>query len=983
MAKPLLLIILLFCLSFTSRAQEYWQQEVNYTIQVTLDDERHELQAQQEIEYINHSPSELTFIYFHLWPNAYRDTRTAFARQMVVNGSLEFQFAPEADRGFIDGLDFRVDGEPVRLEPDPEHIDIARLLLNRPLPSGGRVRITTPFRVKIPAAFSRLGHAGQSYQISQWYPKPAVYDHKGWHPMPYLDKGEFYSEFGRFDVSITLPANYTVGATGVLQTPAEQARLDSLAAVTALKTTFDPDAPVPPSAPATKTLRYVQDRVHDFAWFADKRFNVLKSEVELPASGRTVTTWLMFLNRQAGRWQKSVKDINDALYYYSLWVGEYPYAQATAVDAPLGSGAGMEYPMVTVTAPEALVHEIGHNWFYGILASQERLHPWMDEGMNTYLENRIARLDDPAAGDLSSLLNNPTLTRLFGLQGLHPNDLNLLPYRMAASRGLDQPVELPAEDFRNVNYGTIVYAKVAHLFDYLAGYLGQDRFDAAMRAYFDRWQFRHPYPEDVQAVFEEVSGEKLDWFFKDLFYSVNRVNVAPVAVSPAAEGTTVTVRNRSGFPLPVPVGAYNAEGQLLEVQWTRPFADTETLSFAAPSPHHFVVDPESLLPELHRSNNLIRTEGLLKRARPLRLQPLLGVEQPRVKQVYWLPVLGLNSWDSFMPGVAFYNSSLIEKRLSLLAMPMYSFRQRQLRGIADASYALYRGDAGNLRLQVNAWQFERFYRVTPSLVFRPRPRTATIPGQQFRLGYTQVQEEPVQVLPDEIHASEYGVLSATYSLQSSNALRTLTLDVELQRFSYDIWIDPDRQHTNLARASFSYSRVYRPGKSLRARVFGGSFFGATPNGANYFAMGMSHSFDYLKEEVFLDRSQISSSMRAFIDQTDGRDGGFRNYLPIASRTWMTTLNLTADLPVTPLALYLDLGTVGGANRLPLGGPGRVYYGTGLEWPLAKDVCSLYLPVAGSNFENGWVGGFREFIQNTRIMLRLSALNPYRLVRENL
>lgn len=975
MAKPLPLLFLFLCLSLPGRAQQYWQQEVNYTIQVTLDDERHELQALQEMEYINHSPHALTFIYFHLWPNAYRNTRTAFARQLVVNGSLEFQFAPEEDRGFIDGLHFRVDGEPALLEPDPEHSDIARLILNRPLPSGSRVRITTPFRVKIPEAFSRLGHAGQSYQISQWYPKPAVFDHKGWHPMPYLDKGEFYSEFGRFDVSITLPANYTVGATGVLQTTAEQARLDSMAAVTALKTAFDPDAPVPPSAPVTKTLRYVQDRMHDFAWFADKRFNVLKSEVELPSSWRTVTTWLMFLNRQADRWQRSVKDINDAIYYYSLWVGEYPYTQATAVDAPLGSGAGMEYPMVTVTSPEALVHEIGHNWFYGILASQERLHPWMDEGMNSYLENRIARIEDPAAGDLSSLLKNPTLSRLFHLQHLHPNDLDLLPYRMAASRGLDQPVELPAEDFRNVNYGTIVYAKVAHLFEYLAAYLGQERFDAGMRTYYDRWQFRHPYPEDVQAVFEEVSGEKLDWFFRDLFRSVNRVNVAAVAVSPAAGGTVVGVRNRSGFPLPVPVGAYDAEGQLLEVQWTRPFADTETLSFSAPNIHHFVVDPESLLPELHRNNNLIRTEGLLKRARPLRLQPLLGIEQPRINQVYWLPVLGWNTWDRFMPGVALYNSSLIEKRLTLLAMPMYSFRQRQLTGIADASYALYRGDAGNLRMQVTAWQFERFSRITPSLSFRTRPRTATSPWQNVRLSYTQVQEEPVQVIPDEIHASEYRVLSATYGLESSNALRTLAFDLELNRFSYGIWIDPNRQHTNLARASFSFSRVYKPDKSIRARLFGGSFFGATPNGANYFAMGMSSSFDYLKEEVFLDRSQISGSTRAFIDQTDGRDGGFRNYLPIASRTWMTTLNLTADLPVTPLALYLDLGTVGGA--------GRLYYGTGLEWPLAKDVFSLYLPVAGSNFENGWVGSFREFAQSTRIMLRLSSLNPYRLLRENL
>jgi hypothetical protein len=976
MTSRLLPLLLLLWLPVGGLAQQYWQQEVNYTIQVALDDQRHVLTAFEELEYINHSPDELTFIYFHLWPNAYRDTRTAFARQQLENNSLAFQFADEADRGFIDGLDVKVDGEPARLVYDPEHVDIARLILNRPLPSGGRIRISTPFRVEIPASFSRLGHVGQSYQISQWYLKPAVYDHKGWHPMPYLDQGEFYSEFGMFDVSITLPANYTVGATGVLQNPEEQARMDSIAAATALKTSFDADAAVPPSAPATKTLRYVQDRVHDFAWFADKRFNILKSEVALPASQRKVTTWLLFLDRSAGKWQQSVKDLNEAIYYYSLWVGDYPYAQATAVDAPLGSGAGMEYPMVTVTAPEALVHEIGHNWFYGILASHERRHPWMDEGMNSYVENRIAQLENPNAGDLSSLLQRPALVRLFRLERLNANALNMLPYQMAASRGLDQPVELPAADFRTVNYPTIVYTEVAHLFQYLAGYLGQERFDRCLRAYYDRWQFRHPYPEDLQAVFEEVSGERLGWFFQDLLHTVNRVDVTPVDVEASPGSTAVTVRNRGRTPLPVPVGAYDEEGRLLETRWTRPITDPETLTFTTPGIHYFVADPENLLPELHRGNNLIRTAGLLPKSRPLRFQVLAGVEQPWVRQVYFLPVLGWNTWDRFMPGIALYNSSLVENRLTWLAMPMYSFRQRQLNGIANASYALYRGAAGNLRLTADARQFERFRRVAPALSFTPRPRTASSPRRQVRLAYTWVQEEPLPDLPvDEFHAFDYTVLSATYGLEAKNALRTLALDLELHRFNYDIWLYPGREQTNLARASVSYSRVYKPEKRLRARLFGGSFFGTSAANFDYFALGMSGSFDYLKEEIFLDRSQLSGSFRAFVDQTDGRDGGFRNFLPLASRTWMTTLNLTADLPVTPFALYLDLGTIGGAEQL--------YYGSGLVLPVANDVFSVYLPVAGSNFANGFPDNFQNFRENVRFLLRLSALDPFRLLRQNL
>ena len=974
MEKALLYLLFFLCFSGNGLAQTYWQQEVNYAIQVTLDDQQHTLTATAKIEYINHSPDELTFIYFHLWPNAYRNTQTAFARQQLVNNSLAFQFANEQARGYIDGLDFKVDGEPVRLEYDPQHIDIARLILNQPLRSGDRIRISTPFQVKIPESFSRLGHEGQSYQITQWYPKPAVYDRKGWHPLPYLDQGEFYAEFGRFDVSITLPANYTVGATGVLQNPEEQARMDSLATITARKTVFEPDMDFPPSSSQTKTLHYVQDRVHDFAWFADKRYNIFKSEVKLPASRRPVTTWLLFLNQGADEWKRSVKHINDAIYYYSLWVGDYPYQQATAVDGALVAGSGMEYPMVTVTEPEALVHEIGHNWFYGVLASQERLHPWMDEGINTYVENRIAKREDPNAGDLSSLLNSPRLVRLFGLKNLNANALNQLPYQMSASRGLDQPVELPAPAFRSVNYGLIVYYQTAHLFQYLAAYLGQERFDGCMHAYYDQWKFRHPYPEDLQAVFEQRSGERLDWFFKGLLQTINPLDIMPASVSATPTGYEVTVRNRSNAPVPVPVGAFDAEGRLLEIRWIPSFSGTATLSFSGSTIHHFLVDPEYLLPEINRSNNLIRTRGLLPKAHPLRLQFLAGIEQPARKQLYFFPVLGWNTLERFMPGIAFYNNLLIQKKLNVLVLPMYSFGQRQLNGIFTATYHLYRGHAGQFSVEADARQFERFSRLSPALTFTPRLRLGTSPRQRFRLAYTRITEEPTSEYPYRIHAAAYNVQSASYRLDVKNALRTLTFGLELHRFGYAPLLSGD-QSAHLARADISFSRFYKPNKKVQARLFGGSFFGASQGDPGYFRIGLSSSFDYLKEEIFLDRSRLSPSVQAFVHQTDERDGGFRNYVPVSSRDWLATLNLTADLPVSPFSVYLDLGTLGGEDQ--------VFYGTGFGLSLAKNVFNVYLPVAGSNYANSFPDSFWDFRKNIRFSLHLHALDPFRLLRASL
>ena len=199
------------------KAQSYFQQEVNYTIGVKLDDVKHELQANEKIEYINNAPNQLSFIYMHLWPNAYKDNSTPLAKQLFQKGETKLYYATDEERGFIDQLDFKVNDQPVKWELLKDSIDICKIYLNEPLPSKGKIIITTPFHVKIPsAAISRLGHMGQAYMISQWYPKPAVYDQNGWNYMPYLNQGEFYSEFGSFDVSITVPKNYILGATGDL-----------------------------------------------------------------------------------------------------------------------------------------------------------------------------------------------------------------------------------------------------------------------------------------------------------------------------------------------------------------------------------------------------------------------------------------------------------------------------------------------------------------------------------------------------------------------------------------------------------------------------------------------------------------------------------------------------------------------------------------------------------------------------------------------
>jgi Aminopeptidase N len=407
--------------------------------------------------------------------------------------------------------------------------------LSTPLQPGTQIEITTPFRVKIPHnGVSRLGHYMNSYQITQWYPKPAVYDHKGWHHMPYLTQGEFYSEFGSFDVSITVPENYVVGATGNLQTESEKqfienkvskapAIIDSLSQLKQSKIVKENQLwnPVIPSSNQWKTVRYTLDNIHDFAFFAEKGYIVRSGSVTLPHSGREVQLYAMYYPSNYKIWNNSIDYLRDAVYYYSLWNGDYPYDVCTAVDGAIAAGGGMEYPTITVIGncsdttelDLVIAHEVGHNWFYGILGSNERQHGWMDEGVNSFNEMRYMDLKYPNYNTLESIIDARFIGNRFHL---NHHQLNRLSAAVIQQLSIHQVLNTHSSDFQSINYGVDMYQRTAISLGYLQTYLGEQLFDQCMQTYYERWKFKHPYPEDMQKVFEEVSGKPLNWFFKDL-----------------------------------------------------------------------------------------------------------------------------------------------------------------------------------------------------------------------------------------------------------------------------------------------------------------------------------------------------------------------------------------------------------------------------------------------------------------------------------
>ncbi len=951
-----ILLLALSCISLfgqDSYTADYWQQEVHYKINATLNDTLHTLEADLELAYTNHSPDDLSFIYMHLWPNAYSAYNTAFAKQQLENGSAKYYYAPKEDKGYISDLAFEGNGKSLVLEIDDTHPDIAKLILNEPLKSGEKISLTTPFKVKIPKSFSRLGHVDQSYQITQWYPKPAVYDKDGWHQMPYLDQGEFYSEYGSFDVTITLPKNYVVGATGVLQNQAELDWLSAKAEETAKIETFPSDNSFPASDKEMKTIQYKQDNIHDFAWFADKRFHVLKGEITMP-SDRRVTSWAMFTNEEADLWKKSIEYINHGTLAYSVWIGEYPYEHVTAVQSALSAGAGMEYPMITVIGKSrtpilletVIVHEVGHNWFYGILGSNERDFPWMDEGVNSLYEARYLTEKYPDKNTVAeSIGGNEQLAKLIGLDGFSRQDFNRTQALLTERKNQHQALQAPSADYLNINYGTIVYGKASHSLYYLEQYLGRKEFDRIMQQYFKSFKYKHPQPEDIRNVFEKESGKYLDWFFDELLDTKNHVDFhickvhkksKDIAGNPYDEIEVKTkVKNIKG---PYSVSAIK-DGKIVETLWYPPFGGKEKIPFPSGDYDAYEIDAIHAMPEYNRQNNSIRYNGLFPKMKPLRFRLLGELEREDRNQIFFSPIGGWNYHDSFMLGLGFYNSVFPSKKLEYTLAPMYAFDSKSLVGTGNIAYNIYPNKAfDKVKIKVAASSFSEFYnehgikaidslsqdkvvldrkaisyyRINPSVTFElAKPYARSKVSRSITLSHTQIFKEKGLAVCDEALTDPTQYCSngahnnpSLYANYYMNELRYEHRNKKLLNpFSYSLSLQQgdDFLLTSLeANLRINYDRQ----KSMNIRLYGGYYpYNNSVQGKRIHQIGLSKTArtDYAYEELYLHRTTVPHNAETFgeqfaLNQVIQEQGGFRMNLPIASTHGLFALNLSTPIP---------------------------------------------------------------------------------------
>ena len=955
--KQIILLILIIASINVNAQKKYFQQDVDYKIEVALDDENHILRGKETIHYKNNSNDTLRFILFHLWANAYKNDKSTYTEHEVENRDTKFYYSMEEQRGFIDSLEFKVDNENVNISNFNNLEDVILVELNHPLFPNEQIEINTPFRLVIPEVFSRLGHDEQDYQISQWYPKPAVYDNKGWHPMPYLDQGEFYSEFGEFDIHITVPKNYIVAATGVLKNESEKQFLAQIKNDTSNRNLV--------SAKEYKTLHFSQDKVHDFAWFASKEYRIEETSVTLN-NGHIVQCTSYFKPKNKKKYEGSSKIIAQTITYYSNLVGDYPYDYASIVDGKLLAGGGMEYPMVTVIGnvnnkaelQTVIVHEVGHNWFQGILGSNERDHAWMDEGMNSFYENKVDHIIDK----LNAEEKEGKIQKL--TKELNGNFI----YQIAAKQKEDQIINSPAAEFTSINYGGCVYYKTAALFAYLENYLGTEIFNKAMRKYYETWKHKHPYPEDFRSVIEAVAGKKLDWFFEDGLNSTKKIDYK-IKVKKEKNQYVISATNKKDFKGPIPINAMIkdsiAETKWIEYPYQNAVSFTDNDKITA-----YKIDGNYSLPEINITNNFYEKNKLFPR---FKFKPQLGTEF-RVSdknKVFLLPAYGYNYYNKAMLGLAIHNLKIPNNQFQFAFAPTYSFGSKSLVGSGVIGYSFYPknifqkviiGLQGNTyhhkrsNLNASKYIFARHIKISPSILFEfKKPTLRNLITKTFLLQYFNISNQNFNYTlnpADSLYRSNLSNFeTAHYALLEYKHNNERTFNP----FDYAIKAEGNNSFAKLTLTTHLKINYNVKNKAFYVRGFAGKFFDFK-NNANPFVLQnqyLNTSFtannDYAYNDVYLARDEQKGILS---NQVSMREGGFKvktNLLssPIGvTNNWLTTVNMRTDLPIksmVKLQLFLDIGTFAEAGKLNPSG-NKAIYEAGAELHLFKDVLILYAPL---------------------------------------
>ncbi len=598
----------------------YWQQHVDYKMDVNMDVTNFRYTGTQELTYTNNSPDTLHRVFYHLFNNAFQPESEMNARleniadpdsRMVNNKGTreEPQYESRITKltpdqiGYLKVKSLKQDGNSLDFQ---EEGTILVVELGKDILPGEKTTFKMEFEGQVPEQIRRSGrnnNDGVDLSMTQWYPKLAEYDFEGWHADPYIAR-EFHGVWGDFDVKITIDRNYILGGTGVLQNPNE------------IGYGYEKEG-TEVKKPKGKTLtwHFKAHNVHDFAWAADPEFIHDSMETE---SG--VTLHFLYMNdpKVVDNWKNIQPKTAELLKFYNEHIGPYPWEQYSVIQ---GGDGGMEYANCTlITGGEdygslmgTTAHEFAHSWFQQLLGTNESEHPWMDEGFTSYI----------------SALAQQTIA---GRESENTWSGSYRGYNYIVQSGKEQPMTTHSDRYDlNVAYSIAAYSKGSVFLAQLGYIIGPDNLAKTLNRYYDEWKFKHPTPNDFIRVAEKVSGAELSWYLNDWTRTTNTIDYGIKSVEKSGEKTVVNLERIGLMPMPLDIQVTFADGSeetyyvpLRMMRWEKPALNDDNRTVAKDWAWAFpeykmeitkgnvskiVIDDTGLMADIDRSNNTWKADS--------------------------------------------------------------------------------------------------------------------------------------------------------------------------------------------------------------------------------------------------------------------------------------------------------------------------------------------------------------------------------------
>jgi hypothetical protein len=603
-----LILSLSFLMAFSATAQNnmsYWQQHADYTMSVDMNVKNFQYTGNQELVYTNNSPDTLNKVFYHLFFNAFQPGSEMDVRSRTISdpdrrvGDRIFNLSPE-EQGYLRVNSLTQNGNEVQFE---EVGTVLEVNLSEPILPGDKVTFSMEFKGQVPAQVRRAGRnsaEGVALSMTQWYPKLAEYDFQGWHADPYIGR-EFHGVWGDYDVKINIDKDYILGATGYLQNPNEIGYGYEEEGVKVKKKRGD-----------KLTWHFVAPQVHDFSWAADPEY----IHDKLTAKDGTVLHFLYKDNPEIKEnWKNLQPKTEELLLFFNEHIGPYPWDQYSVIQ---GGDGGMEYAMLTLITGErsfgslvgVTAHELAHAWFQHLMATNESIHEWMDEGFTSYIS------------DLA-------MNEVMDMNRENPHMGSYQSYLRLATSGVEQPQTTHADRYTyNAAYGAAAYSKGAVFLAQLEYIIGKENVQKTLNRYYDEWKFRHPGPNDFIRIAEKVSGAELDWYLQDWTQTTNTIDYAIQTVEDTGSQTEVTLQRLGVMPMPVEVSVTYKDGSeeliyipLQMMRWEKPAENggnrtvKEDWAWAMPSYTFSIdrsksdiskieIDDSQLMADVDRENNV-------------------------------------------------------------------------------------------------------------------------------------------------------------------------------------------------------------------------------------------------------------------------------------------------------------------------------------------------------------------------------------------